>query len=156
MKMSSSCILFRTSVLTVILLLMGEVEPDRAFAKAKNLFVSPARLAEAPMPAAAPGEAKIKQNLSYGNIPLYFVPNQGQVNEAARFYARTSRYTLWLTGEGLVFDRSVSTDKPADWTRPWEREEARGRGEYLGAERPHGEATRAGSRMAEGPRALGH
>jgi hypothetical protein len=38
-------------------------------------------------------------------MPLYFIPNKGQVNGKAQFYARTFGYSLWLTGEGLVFDR---------------------------------------------------
>ncbi len=51
-------------------------------------------------------EASRNPDLSpdFGEIPLYFVPNKGQVDEAALFYAKTSRYTLWLTEEGLVFD----------------------------------------------------
>jgi hypothetical protein len=40
----------------------------------------------------------------FGKIPLYFIRNKGQVDGKARFYARASRYTLWLTKEGLVFD----------------------------------------------------
>jgi hypothetical protein len=36
--------------------------------------------------------------------PLYFIPNNGQFNEEALFCAQTSRYTLWLTKEALVFD----------------------------------------------------
>ncbi len=40
----------------------------------------------------------------FGRIPLYFIPNKGQVDRKARFYAKTSRYTLWMTKEGLVFD----------------------------------------------------
>ena len=40
----------------------------------------------------------------YGKIPLYFIHNEGQVNDKALFYAKTSKYTLWLTKEGLVFD----------------------------------------------------
>ncbi len=51
----------------------------------------------------------VKRNPDFGNIPLYFIPNQGQVNEKARFYAKTSRYTLWMTKEGLVFDSIKST-----------------------------------------------
>lgn len=39
-----------------------------------------------------------------GKIPLYFIPNKGQVNPEAVFFARTSRYTLWLTRKGMVFD----------------------------------------------------
>jgi hypothetical protein len=40
----------------------------------------------------------------YGNIPIHFIQNQGQVNERALFYARTHGYTLWVTKDGLVFD----------------------------------------------------
>jgi len=36
--------------------------------------------------------------------PLYFIPNKGQVNGKAKFYAKTSRYTLWMTEQSLVFD----------------------------------------------------
>ncbi len=46
---------------------------------------------------------------NFGKVPLYFIPNRGQVNENARFYAKTSRYTLWMTKQGLVFDRIRST-----------------------------------------------
>jgi hypothetical protein len=54
--------------------------------------------------------AVVKGDPDFGNIPLYFIPNQGQVDEKARFYARTPRYTLWMTKEGLVFD-SVRKDE---------------------------------------------
>jgi hypothetical protein len=40
----------------------------------------------------------------FNNIPLYFIPNQGQVNAQANYYVQTSGYTLWLTDSGLVFD----------------------------------------------------
>jgi endonuclease/exonuclease/phosphatase family metal-dependent hydrolase len=43
-------------------------------------------------------------NPDFGKIPLYFIPNEGQVDERALFCAKTSKYTLWLTKEGLVFD----------------------------------------------------
>lgn len=46
----------------------------------------------------------VKREPGFGDIPLYFIPNKGQVDEKARFYTRTSRYTLWMTKEGLVFD----------------------------------------------------
>jgi len=53
-----------------------------------------------------PQEIPTNLNVSpdYGRIPLYFIPNEGQVDDRALFYAKTSRYTLWLTEEGLVFD----------------------------------------------------
>jgi hypothetical protein len=40
----------------------------------------------------------------FGSLPLYFIPNQGQAHEKARFYAQTPGYTLWMTSEGFVFD----------------------------------------------------
>jgi hypothetical protein len=48
--------------------------------------------------------ANIKVDTGFGNIPLYFIPNKGQVAETAEFYAKTPRYTLWMTKKGLVFD----------------------------------------------------
>jgi len=48
----------------------------------------------------------LKPDLDFGKIPLYFITNQGQVNEKAKYYAKASRYTLWMTKEGLVFDSS--------------------------------------------------
>jgi len=47
----------------------------------------------------------------YGQIPLYFVPNEGQVNPNALFFAKTSRYTLWITTEGFIFDTEGKRDK---------------------------------------------
>jgi hypothetical protein len=46
----------------------------------------------------------LRPDINFGKIPLYFVANKGQVNEKALFYAKASRYTLWLIKEGLVFD----------------------------------------------------
>jgi len=46
----------------------------------------------------------LKLSPDFGKLPLYFIPNEGQVHEKALFYARASRYTLWLTKQGLVFD----------------------------------------------------
>jgi hypothetical protein len=46
----------------------------------------------------------VKMDPGFGKIPLYFIPNQGQVDEKVRFYAKTPAYTLWMTKEGLVFD----------------------------------------------------
>jgi hypothetical protein len=46
----------------------------------------------------------VAPDLNFGKFPLYFIANKGQVNKKAKFYAKASRYTLWLTREGLVFD----------------------------------------------------
>ncbi|MCU0286563.1 MAG: SBBP repeat-containing protein [Acidobacteria bacterium] len=48
--------------------------------------------------------AFVKKDPDFGKIPLYFIPNQGQMNKEVKFYAKTPAYTLWMTKEGLVFD----------------------------------------------------
>ena len=63
----------------------------------------------------------LRQDVRFGRLPLYFIPNRGQVNEPAKFYAKTSGYTLWLTKEGLVFD-SIQEIKGR---RPGERDVSR-------------------------------
>ncbi|HLP61704.1 MAG TPA: SBBP repeat-containing protein, partial [Candidatus Deferrimicrobium sp.] len=52
----------------------------------------------------SPGLEMRGNQTGFGNIPLYFIPNRGQVHEKAEFYAKTPGYTLWMTGEGFVFD----------------------------------------------------
>jgi len=42
--------------------------------------------------------------VNFSRLPLYFMANSGQVDGRVRCYARASGYTLWVTGEGLVFD----------------------------------------------------
>jgi hypothetical protein len=65
-------------------------------------------------------KAAVKPDVNFGKIPLYFIFNKGQVNEKALFYAKASRYTLWLTGEGLVFDsvRKVKVKAEVEETHP--------------------------------------
>jgi len=46
-------------------------------------------------------------------IPLYFIPNLGQEDPAAVYYAKTHSYTLWLTAEGIVFDSLKSQGENA-------------------------------------------
>ena len=52
----------------------------------------------------------------FGRVPLYFIANKGQVDTTARFYARTPRFTLWLTTNGLVFDCIQQVQDPASPT----------------------------------------
>jgi len=67
-----------------------------------------------------PSSKMVKRDPDFGKIPLYFIPNQGQVDGKARFYARTSRYMLWMTKQGLVFDsiRKVEATHPAPSGHP--------------------------------------
>ena len=45
----------------------------------------------------------------FGSVPLYFIPNKGQVDKKALFYVRAAGYTLWLTKGGLVFDSAKAS-----------------------------------------------
>ncbi len=56
------------------------------------------------------GAAAVRADLNFGKLPLYFITNKGQVDAKAKFYARSSRYTLWLTEEGFVFDGVIKLD----------------------------------------------
>jgi hypothetical protein len=38
------------------------------------------------------------------NFPLYFIPNQGQVDGHVRYYAKASNQTIYFTDESIVFD----------------------------------------------------
>ena len=59
-----------------------------------------------------PGTSKL--DINFAEIPLYFIANEGQVDDTAEFYAKASRYTLWLTKKGMVFDalRDIGGKKP--------------------------------------------
>jgi hypothetical protein len=46
----------------------------------------------------------LDEKISYGEIPLYFIPNAGQVDKQALFYSRAKEFTLWCTQTGVVFD----------------------------------------------------
>lgn len=68
----------------------------------------------------------LKTQIDLKKIPLYFVPNKGQVDKGALFYANTSNYTLWVTKEGLTFDAIGRAVKPenslsADYKRSGEQ-----------------------------------
>jgi len=56
-----------------------------------------------------PYKGDIQPDFDFGKFPLYFIENKGQVNQKARFYAKTLHYTLWITREGLVFDSVKQT-----------------------------------------------
>ena len=43
-------------------------------------------------------------SINFAEMSLYFIANKGQVNDKVKFYAKASKYTLWLTKEGMFFD----------------------------------------------------
>ncbi|MCP4218274.1 MAG: hypothetical protein GY765_26800, partial [bacterium] len=74
--------------------------------------------------ASSPGNAvgkRVEPDINFGKIPLYFTANKGQVNARAKFYAKASRYTLWLTKRGLVFDSTLRIGEKAKHTSYGER-----------------------------------
>ncbi len=48
-------------------------------------------------------DAQLKLNQSYGHIPLYFEPNEGQTDPQVKFISRGSGYTLFITPAEAVF-----------------------------------------------------
>jgi hypothetical protein len=75
------------------------VEPERK----TNLLFKPQKVHDA-----------LHLNFDYGKIPLYFIRNEGQVNGRVLYYAKTPGYTLWVTKEGLIFDRIVELKKQGE------------------------------------------
>ncbi|HEY5039647.1 MAG TPA: hypothetical protein VIJ93_11290, partial [bacterium] len=45
---------------------------------------------------------QLKLNESYGQLPLYFEPNQGQTDSQVKFLSKGSGYTLFLTSKETV------------------------------------------------------
>ena len=75
-------------------------------------------------PTLSPGASVPRPEMTLTNVsgatPLYFIANEGQMNAKALYYARTPGYTLWLTREGLVFDRgekAAMSEAPRSFSR---------------------------------------
>jgi len=45
--------------------------------------------------------SKARFAVSYGRLPLHFIPNQGQVQPQVKFYAKGLGHSLWFTQEGV-------------------------------------------------------
>ncbi len=56
-----------------------------------------------------PVSAAPKLSVEFGGSPLFFVPNAGQADSKALYYARSEGGTIWLTRDGLVFGRSAAS-----------------------------------------------
>jgi len=67
--------------------------------------------------AEVPGHpAREKILKSYGQLPLYFIENKGQLNPKVRFYVKTAGQALYFTDGGVVFDlfRNTGANKKTD------------------------------------------
>jgi roadblock/LC7 domain-containing protein len=56
-----------------------------------------------PQMAGWPMASNMKLNEAYGKLPLYFEPNEGQIDPQVRFLTRGGRYALYLTPAEAVF-----------------------------------------------------
>ncbi|MCX6564192.1 MAG: SBBP repeat-containing protein [Candidatus Aminicenantes bacterium] len=74
-----------------------------------------------------PAVAALHAFSDFGKTPLYFVPNRGQADARALFYAKTPAYTLWIAPEGIVFDSTRRREKagPLPSGQTYERDVSR-------------------------------
>ena len=47
---------------------------------------------------------KTKTSEAYGNLPLLFIKNQGQVEDRVQYYIKASGQTIYFIKNGIVFD----------------------------------------------------
>ncbi|MBN1315077.1 MAG: SBBP repeat-containing protein, partial [Anaerolineales bacterium] len=48
-------------------------------------------------------ETRVRVEESFGNLPLYFVENQGQMDEEVAYYIQGHDKTIYFTGDGVTF-----------------------------------------------------
>jgi len=97
-------------VLVVLTLLLGApapavlAVPDHAPVTAAQAEMTPASLA-------TQGEAATRARLeqAFGHLPLYFVENQGQMDERVAYYIQGSDKTIYFTPEGVTFALTEGT-----------------------------------------------
>ena len=53
-------------------------------------------------------ETKVKVQEAYGKLPLYFIQNNGQVDEKVRFYEKGTGHSTFFTKEGVYISLSNS------------------------------------------------
>ncbi len=57
-----------------------------------------------PAPHSEPAPPRSPASLQYGRVPSHFIRNDGQIDQAVRYYMKGSRGTVYLTGDEVVFD----------------------------------------------------
>jgi uncharacterized repeat protein (TIGR02543 family) len=53
-----------------------------------------------------PGNVNVKIDKDYGKMPLYFIPNQGQIDKQVYYYVQGKDKTIYFTSEGITFSLS--------------------------------------------------
>jgi len=57
--------------------------------------------------------ASIKTNIDFGRVPLYFIPNQGQLDERVVFYIQGRDKTVYFAPGGVTFSLREPASKTA-------------------------------------------
>jgi hypothetical protein len=73
---------------------------------------------------------------AYGKLPLLFIENQGQVDEAVKYYVTSSGQTVYFTEENIVFDLIRYDQAEADDTADRQAERLVFSLDFLGANSP--------------------
>jgi hypothetical protein len=73
---------------------------------------------------------------AYGKLPLLFIENQGQVDEAVRYYVKVPGQAIYFTEENIVFDLIRSDGVEADDTADRQAERLVFCLDFLGADSP--------------------
>ncbi len=111
------------AVLSTAIMLMTMV--SKPFAQTNGRMVP--TLTQAARPD-KPGQARLLDR--YGELPLSFEANAGQVNSAVKFLSRGQGYTLFLTGDEAVLKlqkSEVRSQEPGVRTKDFARSGALGR-----------------------------
>ena len=75
-------------------------------------------------------EKRAQVQEAYGNLPLFFIENRGQLDKRVKFYGQSGGQTTWFTEKGVVIALSRPQDKrlPADTMKKQSRHAARQQG----------------------------
>jgi hypothetical protein len=66
-------------------------------------------------PSSIPSSAALKVDRDFGKMPLYFIPNQGQMDARVAYYLQGKDKTIYFTSEGLTYvlsERSAGEEIP--------------------------------------------
>lgn len=68
---------------------------------ALSLSGSTLTAASAPHPVIGINQPRVQE--SYGRLPLYFIQNQGQLDDKVKYYEKTNRHCIYFTQDGVHF-----------------------------------------------------
>ena len=58
--------------------------------------------------------AKLEALLNFGKIPLFFIPNKGQLDSAVSYYVQGKDQTLYFTADGIIFALTKQAEENED------------------------------------------